>query len=234
MPKWIENRAEHIMAKNPAMEKGEAFGIATQQSHALGKSPKGFGTPAARMEAKKKYPTPKDDKKTANPGNLAAEMENTVDKTATIALYDELAKLGAITDDHARRALDQLEGLERNKPTLGQVGRYAGLGAVAGPVVGAIGNAIRGGQQPGTSLLGHLAGAKQPGMGGVGRAVASAATVGAIGSGLVPLVRGQLDRRAAMGTLNDYLSERAKEQSSPMMKGENEPPKNYKWPPWRD
>lgn len=224
MPHWIHDRAEHIMAKNPAMEKGEAFAIATQQSHALGKSPKGFGTPAARTEAKEKYPTPKDDKKTANPGNLAAAgMESTVSKTATIAFYDELAKLGAITDEHARRAIDQLDSLEQNKPTLGQVGRYAALGAAAGPVIGAIGNAIRGGAKPGTSMLSHLAGAAQPGFGPAARALAGGAVTGAIGSGLVPLVRGQLDRHAAMSTLNGYIAERAKEQSSPMMKGEQEP-----------
>jgi hypothetical protein len=37
MPAWIHNRAEHILAKNPSMPKGEAFAIATQQSHAVGK-----------------------------------------------------------------------------------------------------------------------------------------------------------------------------------------------------
>lgn len=70
MPKFIHDRAEHILAKNPAMSKGTAFAIATQQSHSLGKSPKGYGTSEGKREAKDKYPTPKDDKKTANPGKL--------------------------------------------------------------------------------------------------------------------------------------------------------------------
>lgn len=70
MPEWIHNRAEHLLAKNPSMNKSTAFAIATQQSHALGKSPKGYGTLKGRSEAKGKYDTPKDDKKTANPGAL--------------------------------------------------------------------------------------------------------------------------------------------------------------------
>lgn len=65
MPKWIHDRARHIMAKNPSMPESEAWAIATQQSHALGKSPKSYGTVKGREEAKDKYSTPEDDKKTA-------------------------------------------------------------------------------------------------------------------------------------------------------------------------
>lgn len=70
MPEWIHNRAEHLLAKNPDMSKSKAFAIATQQSHALGKSPKGYGTAEGKREAKAKYDTPKDDVKKANPGGL--------------------------------------------------------------------------------------------------------------------------------------------------------------------
>jgi hypothetical protein len=70
MPQWIHDRAEHIRAKNPEMAESTAFAIATQQSHALGKSPKNYGTTEGREEAKKKYTTPEDDKKTADPGGL--------------------------------------------------------------------------------------------------------------------------------------------------------------------
>lgn len=72
MPAWMHQRAEHILTKNPSMPKSEAFAIATQQSHALGKSPKSYGTLEGRETAKAKYDTPKDDKKTANPGNLSS------------------------------------------------------------------------------------------------------------------------------------------------------------------
>lgn len=73
MPKWIHDRARHIQAKNPEMQDSTAFAIATQQAHATGKSPKGFGTSQGRQEAKAKYPTPKDDKKTADPGGIGKE-----------------------------------------------------------------------------------------------------------------------------------------------------------------
>lgn len=91
MPAWIHNRAEHILAKNPSMPKGEAFAIATQQSHAVGKSPKGYGTSAGRATAHAKYPTPGDDKKTANPGRLSSpklEKKAVVERLARLALTD--------------------------------------------------------------------------------------------------------------------------------------------------
>lgn len=37
------------------MPKGEAFAIATQQSHATGHTPKSYGTASGKMKAKKKY-----------------------------------------------------------------------------------------------------------------------------------------------------------------------------------
>lgn len=76
MPAWIHSRATHILAKHPSMPKSEAFAIATNQSHALGKTPKSYGTVAGRKRAKDIYTTPRDDKKTANPGHLvSAAME---------------------------------------------------------------------------------------------------------------------------------------------------------------
>lgn len=66
MPAWIHNRAARILRKNPNMDESEAFAIATQQAHALGKSPKGYGTLEGRAEARRKYRTPQDDQKTAS------------------------------------------------------------------------------------------------------------------------------------------------------------------------
>lgn len=129
--------------------------------------------------------------------------------------FDELAKIGAISDEQARASLDRLDTLERNKPTVQQVGRYAGLGAVAGPVIGAVGNAMRGGRQAGTSLIGHLAGAARPGVGGIARAMAGSAATGAVGSGMLPLVRNQLDRRAEIGTLKTFMQQHELPPASP-------------------
>lgn len=91
MPQWIHNRAEHILAKNPSMPKSKAFAIATQQSHAVGKSPKSYGTAQGRHVAKAKYPTPKDDKKTANPGHLeSSKMASFLDEFSKISEINQM------------------------------------------------------------------------------------------------------------------------------------------------
>ena len=110
------------------------------------------------------------------------------------AVVDELSKLGAISDDEARQSLDRLSTLEKNKPTVGQVGRYAGLGAAAGVATGAVGDLVSGNKlfnAPGGRIRGAL-----------GRAAS-----GAIASGAIPLIRTHLDRRAEIGTLRKYVSE---------------------------
>ncbi len=105
MPAFIHNRAEHILAKNPSMSKSMAFALATQQSHVLGKSPKGYGTSEGKVEAKKKYDSPKKDyKKTANPGGLKSPkmekgaMLNNVMMSAFRDEVGEIAKEGGLKD----------------------------------------------------------------------------------------------------------------------------------------
>lgn len=99
MPQWMHDRAEHILAKNPSMPKSQAFAIATQQSHALGKSPKGFGTPEGRRTAKAKFDTPRDDKKTANPGGLKSPRleKGAMDLSSFRAFRDEFQKIATTT-----------------------------------------------------------------------------------------------------------------------------------------
>lgn len=85
MPAAIHNRAKHLLAKNPEMDKSKAFAIATQQMHAIGKTPKGYGTSEGKADAKKKYPNKKSYVKTPNPGNLESPK--------LAALADELSKI---------------------------------------------------------------------------------------------------------------------------------------------
>jgi hypothetical protein len=125
----------------------------------------------------------------------------------TTAFFDELLKLGAVTDEQAAKALDRYENLERSKSTAGQVARYGAVGGVAGPVITGISNAVTGGRGPGESLLGHLSGAKGRGLKGTARGIAGSALKGAAGSGAIPLVRAQLDRHVEQGTLKRYLRE---------------------------
>ena len=64
--KWIHDRANHILSKNDDMEKGQAYAIATQQAHKVGKSPKKFRTKEGVSVARQKYALPrKEYKKTA-------------------------------------------------------------------------------------------------------------------------------------------------------------------------
>lgn len=79
MPEFIHDRAKEIMKSTKEQygpEKGKqvAFAIATQQSHAMGKSPKTwhgkpFGTPEGRREAKEKYDEPSKMQKSADPND---------------------------------------------------------------------------------------------------------------------------------------------------------------------
>jgi hypothetical protein len=103
-------------------------------------------------------------------------------------LFDELVKLGAISDETARRSLDRLDSLEKNKTTPGQVARYGTVGALAAPAIGVLGNVIEG--KP-TSL----------------RGVGANAIKGALSSGAIPIARQALDRRAEIGTLKQYMQE---------------------------
>lgn len=85
MPAFIHRRAEHLLAKNPKMEKSTAFAIATQQGHALGKNPKKYGTKGGKAEAKAKYDKPKKEYvKTPNPGGLETPKLKPMKKKASL------------------------------------------------------------------------------------------------------------------------------------------------------
>ena len=101
MPAWIHDRAQHLLAKNPDMDKSKAFAIATQQGHSLGKTPKKYGTKSGRQEAKAKYDKPKKEYvKTPNPGKLetpklaqagtAVETEKAAHDVMMRAFHEEL------------------------------------------------------------------------------------------------------------------------------------------------
>lgn len=99
MPAWVHDRAQHLLAKNPKMDKSQAFAIATQQSHALGKSPKGYGTSEGKSRAKQKFNKPKKQYvKGANPGGLKtpkleAREKKAMDSLVMTAMRDELLEI---------------------------------------------------------------------------------------------------------------------------------------------
>lgn len=74
MPEWIHNRADHIRRDNPGMKKSTSFAIATQQAHATGHTPQGYGTAEGKREAKQKYDKPPSEyKQTSDPKHKTAE-----------------------------------------------------------------------------------------------------------------------------------------------------------------
>ena len=103
------------------------------------------------------------------------------------AFFDELVKLGAISDEEASKSIDRLEALEKTRPTVGQVARYGVLGAGAGALGRTVSHGIEHGKLP------------------TARGALGAAASGAIGMGAVPLVRSALDRHAEVGRLKKYM-----------------------------
>ena len=78
--KWIHDRAHRIMEKNTDMPKGQAYAVATQQAHKVGKSPKKFRTAQGMREAKAKFRMPRKE----------------YQKTAQAGFFDELEKMAGL------------------------------------------------------------------------------------------------------------------------------------------
>ncbi len=115
------------------------------------------------------------------------------------SFFDELNKLGAVSDQEAARALATLQDLEQNKPTTQQTLGYAGIGALANPLMHAAGNIIKK-RSPfeGVSLGDKL------------RDVGAQAVKGGVGGTAVSIAQQQLDRHQNMGKLKSYVAERDK------------------------
>jgi hypothetical protein len=112
------------------------------------------------------------------------------------ATFDELMKLGAVSDTEAQAALNRLHTIERNKPTKSRVARYATFGALAAPVIAGVGNAVEG-KNPlkGLSHVGKL------------RHVMSHSAKGALATGVLPLIQQHFDRKGEKKVLHKYLAE---------------------------
>lgn len=107
-----------------------------------------------------------------------------------------LGKFAEVSAEQARRSLDRLDSLERNKPTLRQAARYGAVGGIGGGAIGALGHLV----ETGSPTKGTTPKAK---------ALNLAANVvkGTLGGGAIPLVRTGLDRRAETNTLRRFMQE---------------------------
>jgi hypothetical protein len=110
-------------------------------------------------------------------------------------MLDELCKLGAISDEEAMDTLQRLDAMDKNKLTPGQVGRYAAIGAVAGPAVNMARSVIQ--------KKNYFKDA--PSVAGKARYLLGDAAAGAATSGGIPILRSALDRRAAKSNLQEYM-----------------------------
>lgn len=90
------------------MDKSTAFAIATQQSHVLRKSPRGYGTTEGRQVARMKYPSTKG-------------WERTADKTAAVmrAYFNEFQKLAGMPSLPDPKPEVQLGGMSTSVPGTG-------------------------------------------------------------------------------------------------------------------
>jgi hypothetical protein len=100
MPAWIHDRAKHIRSKNPEMSESESFAIATQQAHATGHTPKGFGTSQGKKVAKGKYDEPKAEYvQTADPSSKT--KKSSISLVSVQGFARELEKIATLASVNA-------------------------------------------------------------------------------------------------------------------------------------
>lgn len=116
------------------------------------------------------------------------------------AFRDEWMKLAAMSSSEVKATMQRIKDLEQDVPTLEEVGRSAGVGAIMGPASTLVGGTV-GGTLPGTGSTGSRALKAFKGV----RGLAGAAAGGAVFGGLTPIVRNQVERRAEIGKLRKAL-----------------------------
>lgn len=147
MPQWIHDRAEHLMGKNPSMPKSMAFALATQQSHASGHTPKGYGTPEGKKTAKKKYSEPK------------SHYEQKADpevKEAAIRIkgfWDEIEKIAAAMGSAVKSiAMPGISPLKGSTTTMSNVAAATRRPSISKGVFGSKGSSMKAPSSPTPAL----------------------------------------------------------------------------------
>lgn len=100
MPKWVEDRKDYLLKKNPDMAESTAWALATQQGRAAGKVEKAYGTSKGKKRAKKKYKKPQSSyekkakpKKKADLCNSLVSLANELDEQGFERLADHVTEL---------------------------------------------------------------------------------------------------------------------------------------------
>ena len=139
--KWIYDRANRIMEKNPDMPKGQAYAVATQQAHKVGKSPKKFRTAEGVATAKAKMRGPvKEYRKTAafDEARVRRHVENRQAFRRKARKIQRQEALGELKGGGKTGLIGAGLGAIPGAIFAGKGGRgaAAGLGAVAGGSIG--------------------------------------------------------------------------------------------------
>jgi hypothetical protein len=126
-----------------------------------------------------------------------------------VSFFDELVKLGAISDEEAETALKRYQSLKESRPDVEQVTRYSLLGGAVAPIMHVAGNLIKGEGMKGVVSVAPQYQNKGRGalLRGMGRSLGASAVTGAVGMGLVPIVRHWMDTNAERSKLKEYLRE---------------------------
>lgn len=113
------------------------------------------------------------------------------------SMLNEVAKLANITDTEALDTLKKLRKLDREKPTAGELGRGAAVGAAAMPVISATSKLIAGGSTTPGGVGRKL-------IGGARQLAASSVSGAAFGGGL-PYLRHRAEYESKKQKLREYL-----------------------------
>jgi hypothetical protein len=117
----------------------------------------------------------------------------------------QLAKLADVSDTEAVSAYHRYQRLEKEKPSMGQVGRGTAIGATLGPAAAYASRAIAGTKATG---LKHWRGPRD---------LAASALVGGVTGGIVPAARHHVEKQHEMGTLKKYIKERSQPSATPKL-----------------
>jgi len=142
-----------------------------------------------------------------------AENDYLYDRLKTASFSDEFLKLAAVTREEAEASLQRIQDLKKNVP--GELARSASTGAVFAPLAGLATRAIWGKQK---WLKPEMAGkvsikrpwelAKAVDWSNIGRTAGQEATMGALGFGALPVIRGRVERNVAEEKLKDYIAQK--------------------------
>jgi hypothetical protein len=141
-------------------------------------------------------------------------------KLAELSPGAPLPPAPAITREEATNALTRLKGLDSQHMTSDQARRGAALGAVAAPVLSVAQKAIAGDPAFGRPAEAAMKAFRAIPAGGAGRLralakvpvmaarnLAGAAAVGAVGGGIMPTVKHEVEREAERGKLRAYIGQ---------------------------